>query len=110
MVPSGASVGSYEAVEIRDRNPKAYGGNGVLTAVHNVQDVIGPALMEQKFDVRRDLGKIDEFMCRLDGTKNKQRLGVNAILGVSMACARAGAAGRVGFDLVLCVFAGRTPC
>ncbi|KAL1984225.1 hypothetical protein VTN96DRAFT_9359 [Rasamsonia emersonii] len=94
LVPSGASVGSYEAVEIRDGNPKAYGGNGVLMAVHNVQHVIGPVLIEQKFDVRKDLSKIDEFMVKLDSTHSKQKLGVNAILGVSMACARAGAAGK----------------
>lgn len=57
--------------------------------------MIGPALIEQKFDVRTDLSKIDEFMRKLDGTKEKSNLGANAILGVSMACARAAAAARV---------------
>lgn len=64
-------------------------------AVQNVEDVIAPALIKQHFDLRTDLGKIDEFLIKLDGTKNKSNLGANAILGVSMACARAGAAARV---------------
>lgn len=65
------------------------------TAVKNVQDVIGPALIEKGFDVRTQLKEIDQFMRKLDGTPNKARLGANAILGVSMACARAGAAEKV---------------
>lgn len=64
-------------------------------AVHNVQEVIGPALVGKKFDPKNQLREIDQFMRDLDGTPNKSRLGANAILGVSMACARAGAAGMV---------------
>lgn len=92
LVPSGASVGEYEAHELRDGNKDQYGGNGVLTAVQNVEKVISPALIKEKFNVATDLAKIDEFMIRLDGTKNKTKLGANAILAVSMAAARAGAA------------------
>lgn len=99
LVPSGASKGPYEAHESRDNDPTHYGGNGVLKAVHNAQNIIGPELLKRKFDVRRDLAKIDEFMVKLDGTGDKGGLGANAILGVSMACARAGAAGRVCFDI-----------
>lgn len=95
QVPSGASTGTHEAVELRDSDKPAYGGKGVLKAVSNVQDVIGPALIEKRFDVKTQLREIDAFMCELDGTRNKSRLGANAILGVSMACARAGAAGLV---------------
>lgn len=95
IVPSGASKGDYEAIELRDGDPACYGGNGVTKAVYNVEHVIGPALIEQKFDVRSDLAKIDAFMRKLDGTKDKSNLGANAILGVSMACARAAAAARV---------------
>ncbi|KAJ9197303.1 hypothetical protein DTO164E3_5736 [Paecilomyces variotii] len=94
IVPSGASKGDYEAIELRDGDPACYGGNGVTKAVYNVEHVIGPALIEQKFDVRSDLAKIDAFMRKLDGTKDKSNLGANAILGVSMACARAAAAAR----------------
>ncbi len=64
-------------------------------AVHNVTSIIAPALIEKKFDVETQLKEIDTFMCELDGTKGKKKLGANAILGVSMACARAGAAGLV---------------
>lgn len=95
MVPSGASVGDYEAHELRDGNPTVYGGNSVMKAVHNVENVIGPALIEKKFDVAHDLVKIDQFVTQLDGTKDKSRLGANAILGISMECARAGAAAKV---------------
>ncbi|KAK0612605.1 Enolase, C-terminal TIM barrel domain-containing protein [Bombardia bombarda] len=91
LVPSGASTGSHEAVELRDTCKAAYGGKGVLTAVGNVRTVIGPALMEKEFDPRTQQKEIDQFMCDLDGTPDKSRLGANAILGVSMACARAGA-------------------
>lgn len=61
-----------------------------------MENVIGPALIKQRFDVGDDLEKIDRFMIQLDGSKNKSKLGANAILGVSMACARAGAAAKVG--------------
>lgn len=86
MVPSGASTGEWEAVELRDNDAKRYGGKGVLTAVNNVntelaQAVIGLDASEQK--------AIDDAMIALDGTENKGRLGANAILGVSLAVARA---------------------
>ncbi len=88
-VPSGASTGSREAVELRDGDQKRYGGKGVMTAVANVNNILGPALIG--FDCR-DQVKIDETMIALDGTSNKGRLGANAILGVSLAAARAAAA------------------
>ncbi|OAA58456.1 Enolase [Niveomyces insectorum RCEF 264] len=94
LVPSGASTGVHEAVELRDGDPHAFGGKGVLQAVHNVNAVIAPALLAKSFDPATQLGAIDQFMCDLDGTPNKSRLGANAILGVSMAYARAGAAAR----------------
>lgn len=72
-----------------------YGGKGVLKAVQNVREIIGPALIEKKFNPQTQLKEIDQFMRDLDGTPNKARLGANAILGVSMACARAGAAAEV---------------
>ncbi len=85
-VPSGASTGEHEAVELRDEDPERYGGKGVLTAVQNVNDIIGPELLG--FDAH-DQKEIDAMMIELDGTENKGRLGANAILGVSLACARA---------------------
>ncbi|QKX63340.1 uncharacterized protein TRUGW13939_10510 [Talaromyces rugulosus] len=91
LVPSGASVGAYEAHELRDEDARQYGGNSVLKAVHNVENIIGPELVKQRFNTR-DLREIDKFMIHLDGSHDKKRLGANAILGVSMACARAGAA------------------
>lgn len=72
-----------------------YGGKGVETAVRNVVETIGPALVQKKFDPATQLKEIDAFMRSLDGTPNKAKLGANAILGVSMACARAGAAALV---------------
>ncbi|KAF2251781.1 enolase [Trematosphaeria pertusa] len=92
LVPSGASTGQHEAVELRDKDASVYGGKGVLKAVQNVREIIGPALIEKKFNPQTQLKEIDQFMRDLDGTPNKARLGANAILGVSMACARAGAA------------------
>lgn len=89
-VPSGASTGSHEALELRDGDKKRFGGKGVLKAVRNVERVIAPKLIGQ--DVRRQR-EIDGIMLKLDGTKNKTKLGANAILGVSLACARAAAAG-----------------
>jgi len=94
-VPSGASKGDYEAVELRDGDTAAYGGNGVLKAVSAVENTLAPALIDKKFNVASDLDKIDHLMIELDGTDDKSRLGANAILGVSMACARAGAATKV---------------
>ncbi|KAK3951123.1 Enolase, C-terminal TIM barrel domain-containing protein [Pseudoneurospora amorphoporcata] len=92
LVPSGTSTGVHEAVELRDNDQRKYGGKGVLTAVNNVNEIIGPALIKEGYDPHRDLKQIDGFMRELDGTPNKAKLGANAILGVSMACARAGAA------------------
>ncbi len=85
-VPSGASTGAHEAYELRDQDPKRYQGKGVLKAVANVDHLIFPALSE--FSVL-DQEKIDQKMIDLDGTENKKKLGANAILGVSLACARA---------------------
>ncbi|OJJ45050.1 hypothetical protein ASPZODRAFT_70126 [Penicilliopsis zonata CBS 506.65] len=92
IVPSGASTGTNEAVELRDKDPAVYGGRGVRTAVSNVETVIAPALIASGLKVDTDQKQIDDFLVRLDGSKGKGRLGANAILGVSMACARAGAA------------------
>ena len=88
IVPSGASTGKHEALELRDGDPKRYNGKGVLKAVENVNTEIEKALIGE--DVR-DQAKIDRKMIELDGTPNKSRLGANAILAVSMACARAAA-------------------
>ena len=87
-VPSGASTGVHEAVELRDGDKKVYMGKGVLKAVKNVNETIAPAL--EGFDVADQTG-IDEAMILLDGTENKGRLGANAILAVSMAVAKAAA-------------------
>ena len=87
-VPSGASTGENEAVELRDGDPARYGGKGVRKAVSNVNDMIAPALRNR--DPRRQ-AEIDHLMIDLDGTPNKARLGANAILGVSQAVARASA-------------------
>ncbi len=87
-VPSGASTGTYEALELRDDDPKRYKGKGVLKAVANVNDAIGPAVAG--LDAGDQAG-LDRAMLKLDGTENKSRLGANAILGVSMAAARAAA-------------------
>ena len=87
-VPSGASTGEHEAIELRDGDPSRYGGKGVLKAVANINDVIAPALEGMSaFDQRL----IDRTMIALDGTPNKSRLGANAILGVSLAVAKAAA-------------------
>ena len=91
IVPSGASTGVHEAVELRDGDPKRYGGKGVTRAVANVQGEIARRLKD--FDVTDQKG-IDEAMIELDGTPNKSRLGANAILGVSLATAHAAAAAR----------------
>ena len=87
-VPSGASTGVHEAVELRDGDKKRYGGKGVLKAVENVNTIIGPEL--EGMDAL-DQVAIDRAMIELDGTPNKGKLGANAILGVSMAVARAAA-------------------
>lgn len=88
MVPSGASTGEKEAVELRDSDPKRFGGKGVLKAVSNVNDIIEPELIDLPVDAQR---QIDEVMIGLDGTPNKAKLGANAILSVSLACAHAAA-------------------
>ena len=88
-VPSGASTGENEAVELRDGDPKRFGGKGVLQAVENVNQVIGPRLV--RLDPAEQ-SRIDQLMCELDGTPNKAKLGANAILGVSQAISRAAAA------------------
>jgi enolase len=87
-VPSGASTGEHEAVELRDGDKSRYGGKGVLIAVSNVEQLIAPALIG--FDPTRQ-AEVDQVMLDLDGTPNKSKLGANAILGVSMAVARAAA-------------------
>ncbi|KAM3548816.1 hypothetical protein ARSEF4850_009200 [Beauveria asiatica] len=91
IVPSGASTGQHEAVELRDGDKAKWAGKGVTQAVANVNTVIGPALIKEHLDVK-DQSKIDDFLNSLDGTPNKGKLGANAILGVSLAVAKAGAA------------------
>lgn len=90
-VPSGASTGIYEALELRDKDPKRFLGKGVLKAVQNVNEVIGPALIAKNIDVTKQ-EDVDKIMLELDGTENKSKLGANAILGVSLAVCKAGAA------------------
>lgn len=107
-MPSGASKGDYEAIELRDDDSTKYHGKGVQTAVHNVDSVIAPKLIEKGFDVAKDLEKIDAFMNELDGTDDKGKLGANAILGISMACARAGAAAKVRKSSECPCFGGNT--
>ncbi|HWI89701.1 MAG TPA: phosphopyruvate hydratase [Flavisolibacter sp.] len=87
-VPSGASTGIHEAVELRDNDKKVFLGKGVLKAVANVNDIIAPEL--EGYDVADQTG-IDELMIKLDGTENKGKLGANALLAVSMAVAKAAA-------------------
>lgn len=88
MVPSGASTGEREAVELRDGEKNRYNGKGVLKAISNVNDIIAPALIGK--DSRKQ-SMIDEIMIELDGTDNKAKLGANAILAVSLAVAKAAA-------------------
>ena len=87
-VPSGASTGEHEAVELRDDDKKRYVGKGVLKAVHNVESVLGPAVVGMD---ALDQSGIDRVLLDADGTHNKSKLGANAVLGVSMAVARAAA-------------------
>lgn len=87
-------LGAAEACELRDGDKSKWGGKGVLKAVQNVNDTIGPELIKQDFDVK-DQAKVDEFLINLDGSKNKTNLGANAILGVSLAIAKAAAAEKV---------------
>lgn len=91
IVPSGASTGIHEALELRDGDKTKWLGKGVLKAVANVNEIIAPKLVAANLDVTNQ-EKIDEFLNSLDGTPNKSKLGANAILGVSLAAAKAGAA------------------
>lgn len=101
-VPSGASTGMFEAVELRDGDKSRYLGKGVLKAVENVNDIIGPAIIG--YDATEQVA-IDKIMIELDGTPNKGKLGANAILGVSMAVAKAAAE---SLDLPLFQYLGGT--
>ena len=94
-VPSGASTGENEALELRDGDPKRYGGKGVLKAVANINDKIAPAIIGMSALEQR---AIDKTMIELDGTATKSNLGANAILGVSLAVAHA-AANYLGLPL-----------
>ena len=85
IVPSGASTGQFEAVELRDGDKKRYLGKGVTKAVNHVNTIIAPQLVGK--DVRMQV-EIDQFLIHLDGTENKANLGANAILGVSLAFAK----------------------
>jgi len=88
IVPSGASTGKMEALELRDGDQNRYGGKGVLRAINNVNEIIGPELIDQDpFDQRA----IDKLLADMDGTSNKSKLGANALLGVSLAVAKAAA-------------------
>jgi enolase len=89
IVPSGASTGAHEAVELRDGDKSRYGGKGVLTAVENVNTMIAEAL--EGLDAADQIG-IDQTLIQMDGSENKGRLGANAVLAVSLACAKAAAA------------------
>ena len=91
IVPSGASTGRHEAVELRDDDPARHGGKGVRRAVANVRDILAPRLHGLDASQQR---RIDDLLCEIDGTPNKSRLGANALLGVSLACAHAAAANR----------------
>lgn len=90
-VPSGASTGGAEARELRDGDPKRYNGKGCLKAVEHIEEIIAPEIIDMD---SADQCGIDQEMCQLDGTPDKSRLGANAILGVSLACARAAALER----------------
>lgn len=87
-VPSGASTGTHEALELRDNDVERYGGKGVLRALQNVEGVIAQALKGNEVS---EQSTVDKFLIKLDGTKNKSKLGANAILGVSLAIAHANA-------------------
>lgn len=88
------NLGQHEACELRDGDKEQWGGKGVTKAVANVNESIGPALIKEGLDVK-DQSKVDQFLNELDGTDNKTKLGANAILGVSLAVAKAGAAEKV---------------
>ena len=90
-VPSGASTGSREALELRDNDEKRYNGKGVLNAVRNVNEIIRPALLGK----HADQASVDKLLIELDGTENKSKLGANAMLGVSLACLKCLAASEI---------------
>lgn len=92
-VPSGASTGIHEALELRDGEKKNWMGKGVLKAVKHVNDTLAPAVVAKGLDVVNQ-GEVDKFMLELDGTENKSKFGANAILGISLAVCRAGAAAK----------------
>jgi enolase len=99
-VPSGASTGAHEAVELRDTKAKRYMGKGVLKAVKNVNDIIAPEVLGMDAMAQEEL---DTLLCEMDGTANKAKLGANAILGVSLAVAKAAA---ISVDLPLYKYVG----
>merc|ERR1712066_510217 len=90
-VPSGASTGIYEALELRDKDKSKWHGKGVTKAIENINTVIGPEVTKSGLEPTDQKG-LDALMLKLDGTENKNKLGANAILGVSMAVCKAGAA------------------
>nr|CAH7721418.1 unnamed protein product [Callosobruchus chinensis] len=92
-VPSGASTGIHEALELRDEIPAEYHGKGVSKAISNINDLIAPELLKKEFDVTQQR-EVDEFMMELDGTPNLSRFGANAVLGISLVVCKAGAAKR----------------
>ena len=102
-VPSGASTGEHEALELRDGDKKRFKGKGVTKAIDNINKIISPQLKGKDVTSQRE---IDEFLIKLDGTPNKSKLGANAILGVSMACARAASAEK---GLSLYKYLGNNP-
>ncbi len=95
-VPSGASTGAHEAVELRDGDARSYFGKSVMTAVANVNEKIGPALLADAIDPY-DQAALDRYLIKMDGTENKSKLGANALLGVSLATAKAAAESRGRF-------------
>ena len=95
IVPSGASTGEHEAVELRDGDPDRYGGKGVLGALRNIHEIIAPEIVDLD---ALDQIYIDRLLCEMDGTPNKGKLGANSILGVSLAVAKA-AAESIGLPL-----------
>jgi enolase len=95
-VPSGASTGAHEAVELRDGDAKVYFGKGTTKAVSNVNEIIGPAIIKDSIDPY-DQVSLDNYLIKLDGTENKGKLGANAMLGVSLATAKAAAESRGRF-------------
>ncbi len=100
-VPSGASTGAHEAVELRDGDEKRYFGKGVTRAVNNVNEIIAPAILEEELDPFNQIS-LDHFLIDLDGTETKAKLGANAVLGVSLATAKAcaDACGRFLYEYI----------